>query len=209
MLLGRKKPPIIAHFIPSHPWRRTRGLVGGLFALRSLGTRSSSAVKALLTAHCSWQSLALGDTRVHRYSATSGDTASKTGQSQTVPSSIWCHGSGMMKLANIAFVMGIEPTFLVFLASVLTIIPSRLLHVSTWPMSICLCSSLPQWSVQTTTLVFCGLEVLTGSEHTYYIACNLFRILVMVPVSWGWWKSEMLHIEKESNPHLLHYGPVW
>ena len=45
---------------------------------------------------------------------------------------------------------GIEPTYLVYRASVLTITPPRLADVTTFPRPTCLFGSLPERSVQTT-----------------------------------------------------------
>ena len=59
---------------------------------------------------------------------------------------------GMMKMGNIVPRAGLELRYLAFQASVLTIIPRRLPDATTIPMSTCLCSSLPQRSVQTTTI---------------------------------------------------------
>ena len=56
-------------------------------------------------------------------------------------------------IGNIAPSAGIEPTSLVSSAHVLTIIPSRLPGITTLLMPNCLCSSLPQRSVQNTTLL--------------------------------------------------------
>ena len=64
---------------------------------------------------------------------------------------------GEMKMGNIVPRVGIKPTSLPFWSSVLPLhIASHhsvLPDVTTMPMPICLCRSLPQWSVQTITLV--------------------------------------------------------
>ena len=59
----------------------------------------------------------------------------------------------VMKMRNIVPRAGIEPTTLAFRARVLTIIPPRLFDVTTIPTSTCLCGSLPERSLQTTTFV--------------------------------------------------------
>ena len=60
---------------------------------------------------------------------------------------------GVMKMGNIVHRVGIKPTSLEFRASVTTITPCRLPDVATIPTPNCLCSSLPQRSMQTTTLL--------------------------------------------------------
>ena len=62
---------------------------------------------------------------------------------------------GVMKMGNIVPGAGIKPTSLTFRARVLpsTITPHRLPDVTTMPTPTCLCDSLPQRSVQTTTLI--------------------------------------------------------
>ena len=81
---------------------------------------------------------------------------------------------GVMKVGNIVPRVGIEPTSLAFQANVLIITPHRLPDVITIPMPTCLCSSLPQRSVQTTTLVPWNCKpvnaynyIHTGNGHTY------------------------------------------
>ena len=49
-----------------------------------------------------------------------------------------------MKMGNITFIAGIDPTSLAFGASVLTIIPPRLPIVTTLPIPSGLCGSLPK-----------------------------------------------------------------
>ena len=65
---------------------------------------------------------------------------------------------GEMKIGNIVPRAGIERTSRAFQASSLTITPPRLPDVTTMPTPTCLCSSLPQRAVQTTTLVPSELE---------------------------------------------------
>ena len=65
---------------------------------------------------------------------------------------------GGMKMGNIVSRAGIEPTSFAFWASVLTISPSRLPDVTTLPIPTCLGGTLPEMSVQTTTIVL---------EHCY------------------------------------------
>ena len=66
-------------------------------------------------------------------------------------SAIWgqYNVEGVMKKGNIVPKAGIEPTFLVFCASVVTITPPRLPDVTTVCMPNCLRGSLPERSVQT------------------------------------------------------------
>ena len=59
---------------------------------------------------------------------------------------------GRMPMGNIAPRAGIEPTSLAFLASELTITPPRLPDVTTLHMSACSRGTLPERSVQTTTV---------------------------------------------------------
>ena len=42
-------------------------------------------------------------------------------------------------------------------------------------------------------------------NHTVF---SLYRILVIAPVSWVWWKLEILYLEWGSNPHLWHFRPA-
>ena len=60
---------------------------------------------------------------------------------------------GMMEMGNKAPRVGIGHASLVFQTSVLTIILPRLPDVITIPTPTCPCSSLPETSVETTTLV--------------------------------------------------------
>ena len=63
----------------------------------------------------------------------------------------------VMKMGNIAPRVGIEPTYLAFKASVLTVLPSGQLDLTILHVVTGLCSSLPEKSVQTTTLVLLEL----------------------------------------------------
>ena len=60
---------------------------------------------------------------------------------------------GMMKIGNIVPRAGIKYMSLTFWAIVLMVTPCRLPNVTTISTPACLCSSLPQWLVQTATLV--------------------------------------------------------
>ena len=60
---------------------------------------------------------------------------------------------------NIVPTAGIEPTSLAFYASVLTITPPSLADVNTLQTHTCLCGSMPDRSVQTTSLVSLELQV--------------------------------------------------
>ena len=60
---------------------------------------------------------------------------------------------GVMKIGNISPKAGIEQISLASYASVLTMSPPRISDVTTVPMPTTLCNVLPEWSVQTTTLV--------------------------------------------------------
>ena len=62
-----------------------------------------------------------------------------------------------MKMENIVPRAGIEPISQAFRASVLPMHHVGFPDVNTIPMPTCLCSSLPQRSVQTTTLIPPGL----------------------------------------------------
>ena len=65
------------------------------------------------------------------------------------------HGTSVvrvMKMGNIVLRAGIETTPLAFWVSVLTIIPHRLLDVTILPTPTCLCGSLLERSMQTTTI---------------------------------------------------------
>ena len=116
--------------------------------------------------------------------------------------------------------VGLKHTSLTFRASVLPL----LLWCHDYPMPTCLCSSLPQRSVQTSTLVYPGIVSLLmltityiqamiihihrqGRFNNHAVHC-LYRNLVMTPVSWVWWKWEILCLEWDSNSHLWHPGPV-
>ena len=57
-----------------------------------------------------------------------------------------------MKMGNIVPRMGIKPTSLALWANVLNITLPRLLDVTSVPLPTCLCGSLLERSVQTTTL---------------------------------------------------------
>ena len=62
-------------------------------------------------------------------------------------------GMGVMKMGNTVPRAGIKPTSLAFCANVLTITQHRLPDVTTIPTPNCLCSSLPQRSVQSPIVV--------------------------------------------------------
>ena len=75
-----------------------------------------------------------------------------------------------MKIGNTAPRVGIEPTSLAFWASVLTITPRRLPDITTIPAPPCLCSSVPQRSVQTTTVQWFSFKMCTilfVTTHSY------------------------------------------
>ena len=61
---------------------------------------------------------------------------------------------GVMNIGNIAPTAGIEPISLAFQASVLTMAPPRLPDLANLPTRIFLCGSLPERSVQTTTVLY-------------------------------------------------------
>ena len=52
------------------------------------------------------------------------------------------------------------------------------------------------------------LHIHTQGRFNNHSACSLYRILVMAPVLWMWWKWEILCLEQESDPHLWHAQPV-
>ena len=60
---------------------------------------------------------------------------------------------GVMKMENVVPRVEIKPTSLALWASVLPLHPIGFPDVTTLPMSSCLCGSLPERSVQTTTLI--------------------------------------------------------
>ena len=60
---------------------------------------------------------------------------------------------GVMKMGNIVPLVGLEPTPLAFRASVLPITSPRLPDVTIIPTPTCLCSLLPESSMQTTLLI--------------------------------------------------------
>ena len=62
---------------------------------------------------------------------------------------------GVMKMGNSVSRAGIKPISLVFWAMVLPFTQHRLPDVTSIPMPTCLCSSLPQRSGQTTTILSC------------------------------------------------------
>ena len=62
--------------------------------------------------------------------------------------------AGVMKMGNIVAGTEIEPTSLAFRASVLTITSPRLPDVTTILMPTCLCCSLPERSVQSSTYIY-------------------------------------------------------
>ena len=62
----------------------------------------------------------------------------------------FCHGCDEMR--NIVPRVGIEPIYMAFRPSVLTITQCRLPDITTIPNRTCLCSSLPGRSVQPITL---------------------------------------------------------
>ena len=95
-----------------------------------------------------------------------------------------------MKMRNIVPRVGIEPTSLAFQANLLTISPPRIPDVTTLPVATCLCSCLPERSVQITTLVTMELSRLmltityTQAMTLYgkfnnHTAHNLYRIMAM------------------------------
>ena len=114
------------------------------------------------------------------------------------------HGNvmGVMKMLNIMPRAGVDPTSLALWASVITITPCRFPDVTTIPTPTSPCSSLPQRSVQPTTLAPPGIISLllltityiqTVTSHTYMYVCvyvctqgsfndhrahSLYRILV-------------------------------
>ena len=73
-------------------------------------------------------------------------------------------------MGNIAPRVAIKPTPLAFRARVLTISPRRLPDVTMLPVPTCLCGSLPEKSVQTTTtsttLLFTGDNTISWVEQT-------------------------------------------
>ena len=66
----------------------------------------------------------------------------------------------VMKMGNIVHRVGIEHTYIAFQASMLTITPHRLSDITMLPVPTCLCGSLPERSVQTTTLFPLEVQVL-------------------------------------------------
>ena len=60
---------------------------------------------------------------------------------------VYAHVMQVMQMRNVATGAGIEPIFLAFWASMLTIIPSRFPDVTTLHIYTCLCGSLPDRSV--------------------------------------------------------------
>ena len=72
-----------------------------------------------------------------------------------------------MKIGTSAHRAGIEPMSLAFQASVLSITQPRLPDVTTVPTPTCICGSLPERSVQTTTLVAVGIVSLVIHTITY------------------------------------------
>ena len=68
----------------------------------------------------------------------------------------------VMKMENIVPRVEIEPTALAFKATVLSITPLRFPYVTTMPTPTCMCSSLPERSLQSTT-------------HTHTISSDHFR----------------------------------
>ena len=63
-----------------------------------------------------------------------------------------CRGVRILRMGNIARRVGIEPIPLAFWTSMLTITPHRLPNVITLPTPACICDSLPERQVQTTTM---------------------------------------------------------
>ena len=92
------------------------------------------------------------------------------------------------------------------------------------PTPTCLCSSLPQVSIDYYTrpprivslLILTVIYIQAMALHIYIhrvgsttiqrIACT--GSLSQQPVSWVWWKWEILCRERESNPHLWHSGSM-
>ena len=86
--------------------------------------------------------------------------------------------------------------------------PHRLPDVTTIPTPTCLCSSLPERSVQPTTLIphkpfktYNYIQAVTS--HSYiqgrfnnHRVHSLYRIMVMEPVTWVWWKWEIFCLER-------------
>ena len=72
-----------------------------------------------------------------------------------------------MKMGNIAYKAGTEPTSLAFQANVLTVPPPRLPDVTTLSTPTCLGSSLLERSVHSTTYVPLGIVNLLMLTITY------------------------------------------
>ena len=71
-----------------------------------------------------------------------------------------------MKMGNTVPRAGIEPTSLAFQASVLPFTPCKVPDVTTIPTPTCLCRSLPQRSVQATTLESLLMPTITFIQAT-------------------------------------------
>ena len=78
-----------------------------------------------------------------------------------------------MKMGNIVPRVGLEPASLAFRASVLPLHHVGFPDGSTIPLPTCLCSSLPQRSVQTTTIVLITGETLRGVSFDRYAQINV------------------------------------
>ena len=69
----------------------------------------------------------------------------------------WLFWQGVMKIGIIAPKARVEHTSLTFWDSVLAIALAKLPEVTTKPVYPCLCSSMPERSVQTTTVIPSGI----------------------------------------------------
>ena len=93
-----------------------------------------------------------------------------------------CHWEGgVMKMRNIALRVRVKPTSHAFRATIWTLTPPKIPDVTILPPSTCLCSSLPERSVQTTTVLWCNLLL------WFIVELGLCRLAV-AGYSWiSWW----------------------
>ena len=110
-----------------------------------------------------------------------------------------CHG--VMKMGNIVPRAGIEPTFPAFWSSVLIITSPMLPAITMLPTPTCIWLSYevthPPKIVSLLLLTITYRQLLyiyinTQCRFNNHTSCSLCKILVTVPVLWGWWKWETL-----------------
>ena len=85
-----------------------------------------------------------------------------------------------MKMGIIAPRAGIEPTSAEFGVRMLTITPLRLSDVTTLSMPTCLCGSLHERSVQTTTLVPLHFVRLFNSHVMLTVTCRQYTYIYRI-----------------------------